>query len=45
MDMASTLLPLLRPYPADEMASYPVSKVVNRASSDRPECMEPMKAE
>jgi len=40
--VASKLLPLLRPYPAAEMASYPVSKVVNRASSDRPECMEPL---
>jgi putative SOS response-associated peptidase YedK len=45
VDMASKLLPLLRPYPADEMASYAVSKVVNRVSSDRPECIEPLKAE
>ena len=43
LDTASKLLPLLRPYPADEMASYPVSKLVNRASSDRSECIEPMK--
>jgi len=43
--MASRLLPLLRPYPADEMASYPVSKGVNRASSDRPECMEPLNSQ
>ncbi|MEX0269236.1 SOS response-associated peptidase [Leptolyngbyaceae cyanobacterium UHCC 1019] len=45
LNVSSQLLPLLRPYPADEMAAYPVSKKVNRVSSDRPECIEPLPAE
>lgn len=35
------LLPLLRPYPADEMTAYPVSSLVNRPENDRPECLLP----
>lgn len=36
-----SLLPLLRPYPADEMTAYPVSALVNRPQNDRPECLLP----
>jgi putative SOS response-associated peptidase YedK len=45
LDTASQLLPLLHPYPAEEMASYPVSSLVNKASSDRPECLEPLNSQ
>ncbi|MBN1429517.1 MAG: SOS response-associated peptidase [Anaerolineae bacterium] len=31
----------LRPYPANEMAAYPVSTLVNSAANDRPECVLP----
>jgi len=34
------LLSLLRPYPADEMAAYPVSTLVNSPKNERPECVE-----
>jgi putative SOS response-associated peptidase YedK len=36
------LLPLLTPYPTDEMETYSVSKQVNRPVSDGPECIEPL---
>jgi len=39
---STQLLPLLRPYPAEAMQTYPVSSLVNRATSDRPECIEPL---
>lgn len=39
---SAQLLPLLHPYPADEMQSYPVSTLVNRATSDRPDCIQPV---
>ncbi len=32
------LQPLLRPYPAKEMAAFPVSTRVNNPSHDFPEC-------
>ena len=31
---------LLRPYPADELAAYPVSTVVNNPRNEKPECVE-----
>ncbi len=36
------LLPLLKPYPAAEMAFYPVSKLVNSPANDNPACVEPL---
>jgi putative SOS response-associated peptidase YedK len=33
------LLPLLRPYPASEMATYPVSRMVNSPSNDTPDIL------
>jgi putative SOS response-associated peptidase YedK len=35
------LLDLLQPYPAGEMSSYTVSKLVNSVKNDSPECIEP----
>jgi putative SOS response-associated peptidase YedK len=35
------LLRLLRPYPADEMVAYPVSRLVNLPQNDGPECIRP----
>jgi len=42
LNQTAKLQPLLRPYPAEAMQSYPVSSLVNRASSDRPECIQPL---
>ncbi len=36
------LQPLLRPYPAGEMAAYPVSTRVNNPANDTPECIAPL---
>lgn len=36
------LLPLLTPYPAEEMEVYPVSTKVNSPAKDGPECVEPL---
>jgi putative SOS response-associated peptidase YedK len=36
------LLPLLRPYPADEMAAYPISDLVNSTANDSPEIIAPV---
>ena len=36
------LLPLLKPYPAEEMEAYPVSARMNNPSHDGPECIEPL---
>ncbi|MDX2232670.1 MAG: SOS response-associated peptidase [Leptolyngbyaceae cyanobacterium bins.349] len=44
LNRSDLLLPLLRPYPAAAMQAYPVSAVVNRATSDRPECIQPLEA-
>jgi putative SOS response-associated peptidase YedK len=33
------LLPLLRPYPADEMEAYQVGRLVNDPAIDRAECI------
>lgn len=35
------LLPLLKPFPAEEMSAYPVSTLVNKPEADRPECLLP----
>jgi putative SOS response-associated peptidase YedK len=35
------LQPLLRPFPAEAMAAYPVSMVVNNPRNDTPKCVEP----
>lgn len=34
--------PLLKPYPAEEMIAYPVSKSVNNPRLDLPECIQPV---
>jgi putative SOS response-associated peptidase YedK len=34
------LLSLLRPYPADEMKTYPISTLVNSPNNDVPACIE-----
>lgn len=36
---AKTLMPLLAPYPAEEMDFYPVSSLVNSPRNDFPECI------
>lgn len=33
---------LLKPYPADPMMAYPVSRLVNSPANERPECLEPL---
>jgi putative SOS response-associated peptidase YedK len=38
---AAKLQPLLQSYPDDQMSAYPVSTLVNKASSDRRECLQP----
>ena len=40
MQEADRLLPLLQPYPAQKMAFYPVSEVVNSPRYDGPRCVE-----
>ena len=37
-----TLRTVLRPYPDEELAAYPVSTRVNKPANDRPECIEPV---
>jgi putative SOS response-associated peptidase YedK len=36
------LLPMLRPYPSEEMLGYPVSRRVNDPDNDDPQCIEPL---
>ena len=36
------LLPLLKPFPSDEMEYYPVSRRVNAPANDSPECIVPI---
>jgi len=36
-----SLQPLIKPYPSDEMAAYPVSTLVNNPKNDRAECVVP----
>jgi putative SOS response-associated peptidase YedK len=38
---AAKVQPFLRPYPADQMTAYPVSRLVNNARNDDPRCLEP----
>ncbi|WP_409341059.1 SOS response-associated peptidase [Paenibacillus sp. MBLB4367] len=38
----SRLLPLLQPYPAEDMHAYPVSPIVGNVKNDSPACMEPV---
>jgi putative SOS response-associated peptidase YedK len=38
---AERLLPLLRPYPREEMTAYSVGLMVNSPSNDSPRCVEP----
>ncbi|NJP08819.1 MAG: SOS response-associated peptidase [Leptolyngbyaceae cyanobacterium RU_5_1] len=45
LQTASILQPLLRPYPEAEMIAYPVDSAVNRASCDRPECIQPLNSQ
>jgi len=40
---ADTLAPLMAPYPADEMASYPIGGHVNNPANDDPQCVEPQR--
>jgi putative SOS response-associated peptidase YedK len=39
------VLPLLRPYPATKMTSYPVSRDVNSFRNDRPDLINPIRSE
>lgn len=39
---SEALAHLLKPYPASEMESYPVSKIVNSPATDDEECMRPI---
>ena len=39
---SSELNALLRPFPAEEMIAYPVSRMVNSPANDVPECIEPV---
>ncbi len=36
------LVPLLRPYPSDQLVAYPVSQTVNNPRHEGPGCVEPM---
>ncbi|MFZ5819576.1 MAG: SOS response-associated peptidase [Chloroflexota bacterium] len=36
-----SLLPLIKPYPAEKMTAYPVSTLVNSPQNDRAECVAP----
>lgn len=38
----STLAPLLKPYEADDMKAYPVSRLVNSPNNDQPDCILPV---
>ena len=40
---AARLAPLLRPYPDDEIAYTPVSRLVNNPRNDLPQCVEPLR--
>jgi len=39
---ASDLMPLLKPYPAEKMEAFPVSRAVNNPSNEVPGCIEPL---
>ena len=38
---AQQLMPLLRPYPSDQMTAYAVNPLVNSPANDEPACIEP----
>jgi putative SOS response-associated peptidase YedK len=38
---AQQLMPLLRPYPSDQMTAYAVNPLVNSPANDEPACVEP----
>jgi putative SOS response-associated peptidase YedK len=40
MSAPEQLLPLLRPYPPEEMELYPVNPIVNKPDNDGPECIQ-----
>jgi len=40
--LRTDLLPLLKPYPAEEMDAHPVSDLVNNPKNDRAECVVPL---
>ncbi len=40
--VAEELLPMLRPYPGDDLRAYPVSTLVNSPRNDLPACVEPV---
>ena len=40
---AVELAPVLKPYPADELECYPVSRLINREDYDGPECIAPLR--
>lgn len=42
IDSTEELMPLLAPYPSDQMEAYPVSTHVNRPANDDPACIEAM---
>ena len=39
---STTCARLLKPYPAERMQSYAVSRAVNSVKNDTPECIEPI---
>jgi putative SOS response-associated peptidase YedK len=44
LDDRGVLMHLLRPYPAEHMAMYPVSTIVNKATHDSADCLEAIDA-
>jgi putative SOS response-associated peptidase YedK len=38
---AAALVPLLRPYPAEDMRAYPVGPLVSNPRNDGPGCLTP----
>lgn len=45
IEATEELMPLLAPYPSDQMEAYPVSTHVNRPANDDPGCVEPVGVE
>jgi len=41
---ANALTPLLTPYPADQMLARAVSPLVNSATHESPECIQPLES-
>jgi len=41
-DATEHVADLLRPFPADKMTAYPVSRLVNSPQNDSPQCIEPI---